>query len=67
MNKRISTPTKLALLALLLYTGVLMAQGTEPPAPDGPPNGLPIDGLVWFGGIVALAYGAIKKLKNPKE
>ncbi len=62
-----STPTKVILLALLLFTSVLFAQGTTPPPPAPPPGEAPIDGILWLGGLVALAYGAVKKYKNPKE
>ena len=62
-----STPTKLVLLALLLFTGVLFGQGVQPPAPEGPTRGLPIDGLIWLGGLAALTYGVIKKYNSPKK
>ena len=59
------------LLGLLLFTCVLLAQDIEPPKPDPddkglPGFGVPIDGFVWLGGLVAIAYGAIKKYNNPK-
>lgn len=59
-----SAPAKLIFLVLLLFTSALFAQDVPPPAPA--PSGVPIDGLVWLGGLVALAYGAIKKYNNPK-
>ncbi len=57
---------KLLLIGLLLFTSVLLAQGVPPPEPNRAPDALPIDSIVWFGGLVALAYGAIKKYNNPK-
>jgi len=60
---------KVLLLGLLLFTGVLLAQDVPPPDPNkgGVPGfPVPIDGFVWLGGLVALAYGAIKKYNNPK-
>ncbi len=62
-----STPAKLVLLALLLFSSVLFAQDTPPPAGTPPGEDLPIDGIVWLGGLVALAYGAVKKYNNPDK
>jgi len=56
---------KTLILVLLLFTCVAFAQGNPPP--PNPPAGLPIDSLLWLGGIAALAYGAIKKYNNPKK
>ena len=62
-----STPTNLALLALLFFTSVLLAQEAPPPPNRGPGPGLPIDGFIWLGALAAIAYGAVKKNNNFKK
>lgn len=57
---------KTFLIVLLFFAGLVFGQSTPPP-PDPPTKGLPIDGLIWFCGIVALTYGAIKKHNNSKK
>ena len=66
LNNKMTITQKVLLLGLLLCTSIVFAQNTPPP-PAGPPPGLPIDGLVWLGGIIALAYGAVKKYNNSKK
>jgi len=58
---------KMLIFGLLLFTSVTFARNTPPPPSPPPPNGLPIDGFLWLGGLVALGYGAIKKYNNPKK
>lgn len=59
-NKRI-----LASILFVLISFVCVAQGNLPPPPQPPPPvGLPIDGGVFIGIIVALFYGGKKLLKR---
>lgn len=67
LNNKMNITQKMLLLVLLLFCSVVFAQSTPPPPNPPPPNGLPVDGFVWLGGIVALAYGGIKKYKNSKK
>jgi len=56
---------KTLILVLLLFTCIAFAQNTPPP-PEPPTRLVPIDGILWLGGIVALGYGAYKKYNNQK-
>lgn len=56
---------KMLLLVLLLFAYVAFGQNVPPP-PKQPPRLVPIDSILWLGGVVALGYGIYKKNKNQK-
>ncbi|GGD17880.1 PID-CTERM protein-sorting domain-containing protein [Hyunsoonleella pacifica] len=61
----IQTKRILASILFVLISVVCVAQGSGPPPPGPPPPvGLPIDGGVLVGVLVALFYGGKKLLKK---
>ncbi|WP_203256549.1 PID-CTERM protein-sorting domain-containing protein [Hyunsoonleella ulvae] len=61
----IQTKRILASVLFVLISFVCVAQGGGPPPPQpSPPPGLPIDGGVLVGILVAVFYGGKKLLKK---
>lgn len=61
---------RLLLIFLLFFSiQVIFAQDSTPPPPDKGPGlpGLPIDGILWLGGLFAVFYGSIKTYFNSKK
>lgn len=52
-----------ALVLLLLFPLITMAQGPPAPAPPPPPPGLPIDSGIVYLLLLGVAFG-IRKVKN---
>jgi len=52
-----------AIVLLLLFPLITMAQGPPSPAPPPPPPGLPIDSGIVYLLLLGVAYG-ISKVKN---
>lgn len=61
------------IFALLLNSGVVVADNPGPPPPTGPvpppPPGLPLDGCIYMVLLLSICYGIYKlnKIKNIKK
>ncbi|WP_067145434.1 PID-CTERM protein-sorting domain-containing protein [Pseudotamlana agarivorans] len=68
-NNQTTRTIILALLLLVSFTSMALVQGLPDPGPPPPPPppGLPIDGGVFMGIVVAIAYGAKKTLFNKEK
>ncbi|WP_452219996.1 PID-CTERM protein-sorting domain-containing protein [Lacinutrix salivirga] len=56
-----------ASILFVLTSMITVAQGSVPPAPQGPPPiGLPIDGGVVFLLVLGALYGTYKLIKSKK-
>ena len=61
------TTLKKLTFSTLLFVGFSVFAQSTPPNPNPPPPGLPIDGFLWFGILVAIGYGVYVYLERSRK